>query len=307
MQPLSVYAFSPITRLSVSAVLSLTLFLAGGMAVLAQSPPDADIFLVDLMLKSQRVQVGKPVNITQRKGYDNQPSFTPDGKGILYTSMREDGQTDIYRYDLQQKSTTPLTRTTESEYSPIVTPDKGYFSVIRVEKDKTQRLWKFPIAGTGEPTLVLPTVKPVGYHCWLTPDRLALFILGTPNSLQLAQVSTGDTLRVEGNIGRCILKIPGKNAISFVHKRTPTDWDIEQLDLQTRQITTLGRTLPGSEDYAWTPDGALLMCQGAILYQLKPETAQSWTQLADFSTEGIRQLTRMAIDIDGKKLALVGQ
>ncbi|GAB2524227.1 TolB family protein [Spirosoma aerophilum] len=273
----------------------------------AQSPPDADIFLVDISLSKQAVRVGKPVNVTQRKGYDNQPSFTPDGKAILYTSMREDGQTDIYRYDLQQKSTTQLTRTTESEYSPLVTPDRKFFSVIRVEKDKTQRLWKFPISGAGEPTLVLPTVKPVGYHCWLTPDRLALFILGTPHSLQLAQVSTGDTLRIEGNIGRCILKIPGKNAISFVHKRTPTDWDINQLDLQTRQITTLGRTLPGSEDYVWTPDGTVLMCQGAMLYQLNPANASNWTPLTDFSAEGIRQLTRMAIDGDGKKLALVGQ
>ncbi|SOD92395.1 TolB family protein [Spirosoma fluviale] len=294
-------------RLPVFGGLALLLLLIRPSPVRAQSPPEADIFLVDLTLKSQPVQVGKPVNITQRKGYDNQPSFTPDSKGILYTSMRQDGQTDIYRYDLSQKSTTPLTRTVESEYSPIVTPDKEYFSVIRVEKDKTQRLWKFPISGTGEPTLVLPTVKPVGYHCWLTPDRLALFILGTPNSLQLAQVSTGDTTRIEGNVGRCILKIPGKNAISFVHKRTATEWDIKQLDLQTRQITALGQTLPGSEDYVWTPDGTLLMCQGALLYQLKPATAQNWTQLADFSATGIKQLTRMAIDTDGKKLALVGQ
>jgi len=273
----------------------------------AQTPPDADIFLVDLTLKSQSVQVGKPTNITQRKGYDNQPSFTPDGKSLLYTSMREDGQTDIYRYDLQQKTTTQLTQTPEGEYSPTVTPDPAYFSVIRVEKDKTQRLWKFPIAGTGEPTLVLENVKPVGYHCWLTPDWLALFILGTPNSLQLAHVSTGDTARIEERIGRCLLKIPGKNALSFVHKRTPTDWDIKQLDLQTLKITGIAPALTGSEDFVWTPDGTLLMCQGTALYQFNPTSSLRWTQLADFSSAGITQLTRMAIDADGKKLALVGQ
>ncbi len=68
-------------------------------ATFGQAPPDADIFLIDLTYKNQAIQVGKPINITQRKGYDNQPSFTPNGKSVLYTSMREDGQTDIYRFD----------------------------------------------------------------------------------------------------------------------------------------------------------------------------------------------------------------
>lgn len=251
--------------------------------------------------------VSKAVNITQRKGYDNQPSFTPDGKSLLYTSMREGEQTDIFRYDIQSKTTTQLTKTPEGEYSPTVTPDKGYFSVIRMEMDKTQRLWKFPISGTGEPTLVLENVKPVGYHCWLTPDWLALFILGKPNSLQLAHVSTGDTTRIEESIGRSLHKIPGKNALSFVHKRTPTDWEIKQLDLSTNKMTVIAPTLTGSEDFVWTPDGRLLMCQGAILYQFDPKSSLSWTQLVDFSSMGIKQLTRLAIDPKGQQLALVGQ
>ncbi|QIP14049.1 hypothetical protein G8759_16220 [Spirosoma aureum] len=283
------------------------LLLVSSHLALGQGPPNADIFLVDLDLKSQPAQVGSPTNITQRIGYDNQPSFSPDGAGLLYTSMRDDGQTDIYRYDVKQKSTTQLTRTPESEYSPTITPDKAYFSVIRVEKDQTQRLWKFPVSGNGEPELVLKNVKPVGYHCWLSNDWLALFILGKPNSLQLAQTSTGDTVRIEGNIGRALQNVPGKNAVSFVHKRTPTDWEIKQLDLQTRQSSLIVKTLEGSEDFVWTPDGTLLMCRGSVLYQYKPSVTPTWTQLADFSNFGIKQLNRLAIDPQGKKLALVGQ
>ncbi|MBC8155315.1 MAG: PD40 domain-containing protein, partial [Bacteroidetes bacterium] len=216
--------------------------------VRGQTPADADIYLVDFSWR-QPVMVGKPVNITQRKGYDNQPSFTPDGKSLLFTSIREDGQADSYRYNLRQRTTTQLTRTPESEYSPVVTPDRTHFSVIRVEKDQTQRLWKFPLSsGKGEPMLVLEKVKPVGYHCWLSADSLALFVLGTPNTLQLVRVSTGDTVRVEESIGRSLHRIPGKNAVSFVHKRTPTDWEINQLDLQTRRITLIARALEGSED-----------------------------------------------------------
>ena len=277
------------------------------LTALAQTPPDTEIFLVDITLKPHPAQLSKPTNITQRKGYDNQPSFTPDGSALLYTSLREDGQTDIYRYDIIAQTTTQLTHTPESEYSPTVMPDQKHFSVIRVEKDQTQRLWQFPISGVGEPGLLLEKVKPVGYHCWLDADWLALFMLGSPNSLQLARVSTGDTLQMANSIGRALHLVPGKNALSFVHKRTPTDWEIQQLDLKTRQITRIVRTLDGSEDFVWGPNETLFMAKGAILYQCNPATSPTWTPVADFSTAGVNQLTRLAIDKSGKKLAVVGQ
>ncbi len=271
--------------------------------VLAQA--DTDIFLVDIT--TSPLKVGIPQNITQRKGYDNQPSFSPDGKSLLYTSMQVDGQTDIYQYSLDSKITIQLTRTPESEYSPTITPDRAYFSVIRVEGDKTQRLWKFPLSGTGESILVLPAVKPVGYHCWLDSDWLALFILGSPNSLQLAKVSTGDTIRVATSIGRTLLKIPGKQALSYVHKQDATHWEIRQLDLKTRTSMGIVPTLEGSEDFIWTPDGTILMARGPVLYQYNPKTTSGWQPVADFSSAGITQLTRLAIDPAGKKLALVAQ
>jgi hypothetical protein len=236
--------------------------LAVGFPAAGQAPPDAAIFLVDLRTKGQAVRVSKPLPITRRTGYNNQPAFTPDGKALLYTSIRDDGQADTYRYDVRKGTTTQLTRTAESEYSPTVTPDGRHFSVVRVEKDKTQRLWRFPLAGAGEPTLLLAHVQPVGYHCWLDADWLGLFILGKPNFLQLARVSTGDTLRIEGDIGRSLRKVPGKNALSYVHKRTPTEWDIKGLDLQTRQTSTIAPALAGSEDFVWTPT-APCSCAGA--------------------------------------------
>lgn len=267
--------------------------------------PDTDIFLVSITQKTLRV--GKPVNITQRKGYDNQPSFTPDGSGLLYTSLREDGQTDIYRYDISSKVTSPLTHTPESEYSPTVTPDPAFFSVIRVEADKTQRLWQFPLSGSGEPTLVLPQVKPVGYHCWLSSDWLALFILGQPASLQLAHANKADTMRIDQPIGRTLLLIPGQDALSYVHKSAPTVWTIKRVHLPSMEFSTITSTLEGSEDFVWTPDGSLLMGSGTSIYKYKPETDATWTLLADFKSLGVKQITRLAIDKQGKKLAFVAQ
>src|SRR5919112_256218 len=118
------------------------------------TPPAAteDIFVVDVRAARGKLEFGQPANITNRAGYDNQPSFLPDGASLLYTSQREDNQTDIYRYDFKTGQSARLTATPEGEYSPTLMPGGKFFSVIRVESDKTQRLWKFPLAG-GEPTL----------------------------------------------------------------------------------------------------------------------------------------------------------
>src|SRR5205085_5230181 len=115
-------------------------------------------------------------------GYGNQPSFLPDSRAILYTSRREDGQSDIYRYDIGSAATTGVTTTPESEYSATVMPGGRRFSVIRVEKDSTQRLWSFALDGS-DPRIVVESLKPVGYHAWLDATTLAMFVLGSPNAL----------------------------------------------------------------------------------------------------------------------------
>src|SRR5205814_494402 len=65
-----------------------------------QGPPGTDIFLAELRGRAGgRVAVGAPVNVTHRPGYDNQPFFTADGRGFLFTAVT-DGQADIWRYDI---------------------------------------------------------------------------------------------------------------------------------------------------------------------------------------------------------------
>lgn len=278
----------------------------------AQTPATAteDIFVVDVTVAKGSLEFGTPANINNRAGYDNQPSFLPDGRSLLYTSQREGEQTDIYRYDFKTAQSTRLTTTPEGEYSPTVMPGGKFFSVIRVEADKTQRLWKFPLAG-GAPELVLPNLKPVGYHLWLDERTLALFILGAdgrPNTLQLAPTDNSflDTIHV--NIGRALHLIPRRTAFSFVHKISPDQWLIKAFDLKTKRSTTLTRTLPASEDLAWTPDGTILMAQDAKLYQFNlAAPTPDWRLIADFSSAGIKKITRIALSPKADRLAFVAQ
>src|ERR1051326_3706045 len=85
--------------------------------------PDTDIFLASIKKsKDGKMAFSKPKNITNRKGYDNQPYFTPDGKSILYVSVQDEKQqADIYSYNLNSHKSIPVTKTEESEYSPNLT------------------------------------------------------------------------------------------------------------------------------------------------------------------------------------------
>ncbi|CAN5146285.1 hypothetical protein BH18ACI2_BH18ACI2_25410 [soil metagenome] len=274
-----------------------------------QPPPSTDIFLVSLNARrAGQLAFGQPVNITRREGYDNQPSFLPGGEELLYTSQRGE-QTDIYRYDLRRHGDgahAQLTATAESEYSPTLMPGGAGFSVIRVEADKRQRLWKFPFAG-GQPALVLEQIKPVGYHLWIDPHTLALFILGTPNTLQLVDVRNEKAEVIIENIGRSLHLIPrGRGQFSFVHKVSKDEWHVKSFDPRTKRIETIVRTLPSSEDLAWLPDGSLLMGQGAKLYRFDPRTKKSgWQGVADFSAAGLQEITRLSISPRGDQLAFV--
>ncbi len=280
---------------------------AGGLAVavLLSAPAPAgaqagtDIWLASLAERGGRLEVGVPVNITRRPGYDNQPYFTADGAGLLFTRIAE-GQADIVRYDVAAATMAPVTRTPESEYSATPMPGGAAISVIRVEADSTQRLWRFPAEGS--PAVIFADIAPVGYHAWTDASTAVLFVLGQPATLQVADTRTGSARVVAQDIGRSIQSIPGRRTVSFV-QRTASGMRVDELDPQTDGIRPLIAARPGGEFHAWTPGGVLLMGEGARLFAWAPGAAD-WTLVADFGDLGLR-LSRLAVSPSGDRIALV--
>jgi hypothetical protein len=160
--------------------------------------------------------------------------------------------------------------------------------------------------------VVLADVKPVGYHAWIDEGALALFVLGTPATLQLADVKSGKADVVARDIGRSIQRIPG-GGISFVARQTsgagqPPTLTISQLTPATRAIAPLVRAPAGATDadVAWAPDGLLLVASGGTLYGWR-RGDPDMRPVADLSALGLSGATRMAVSPSGDRIAIVAR
>lgn len=293
----------------------------------AAAPPATDIWLIELAGTGERLELVRPENVTARPGYDNQPGFSPDGRTLYYTEI-DGGQADPVAYDLASGERRHVARTPESEYSPTPIPrpggsesadradaTAGALSVVRVEPDGRQRLWRVPLAG-GEPTLLLRNVEPVGYHAWVggRSERLVLFVLGEPPTLEVVEVATGRRRTVAENVGRAIQPLPegAGGGVAFI-RNAAGDGEAEgeagtilRLDPASGVATPLARALPGSQDFAVAPDGALWMASGTRLFRLAPG-ASEWREVGDVAAFGIGALSRLAVHPDGKRLAIVAE
>jgi hypothetical protein len=284
----------------------LTLCLAASASGQAASNPE--IYLMSLSVKGHSVAVGTPTNITNRPGYDNQPSFSRDGRALYFTSTRADSQADIYRYDIQSKTTERVTKTApESEYSATEMPGVKNISVIRVEKDSAQRLWS--VSPDGNTTRVIfAGIKPVGYHTWLDGNHAALFVLGSPNALVLADTRTGKADTLARDIGRSLVTLPSAEGFSFLSHRGQ-DWILTEV-----RTTRAGKVayinplvaVPRGMDYVAWIGGSAIGGAGSKLLVWTPGTS-GWREIADFSAQGITRISRIAVTRDLHRLAIVAE
>lgn len=277
-------------------------------SLLAQMP-NTDIWLVDIKAVKDSITLSNPVNITNRSGYDNQPSFSPDGKYILYTSIRDEKQSDIYKYDLATKQISQFTNTpATSEYSSTFMPDGKNISVVMVEPDSAQRLWKFPLKG-GAPSLIMDKVDSIGYHCWLDHDKLALFLITNPFKLVFTSISSGkSTTIVPDTIGRTLKTLATKSGYTFYYLYKKNIYSIDEKG-NKKSFSTY--SMNEGEDFCPYKKDRIISGNGPVMQVEKlsenKNSLPAVSKMADFSGYGIKKIMRIAISPDGTKMAFVAE
>lgn len=270
-------------------------------------PRDTDILLAELSWTGATASIARPTNLTQRADYDNQPHFVPDGSGLWYTANDpQNGQADIWRYDFATSMVTRVTSSApESEYSATPLPDGSGISVIRVEADSLQRLWRFDADGSNG-SVLLPDLAPVGYHKWADEYTLVMFVLGQPATLQQGDIRTGRTEVITENIGRSIHKIPGSSAISFVQRHEDGTSTIMRLVGDGSDPTPIIDAIDGGDFHAWAPNGTLFMASESVVYARPVGEGTQWESVADFSDLNL-SISRLAVSPDGSQIAMVAE
>lgn len=269
--------------------------------VIVGVPEGTDIWLAEIFdVVGGGITIDEPRDLTSRPGYDNQPSFGPDG--TLYFVQQEGDRTDIWSWDPGSNVKNRLTAThDESEYSPTPMPRSLGISMIKVEADSTQRLWAVDLDGT-RPRVLLEEVAPVGYHAWFDEQFVALFVLGEPATLQIANVSTGEVRTVASEIGRSLQSVPERRAVSYEQLGDGGSM-IRIYDLDSGVATDYAPSLEGAEYHAWTPAGVLIQGSGAMIHGW---IDGEWTPIGDFGTVG-QVVSRLAVGPFGDRIAVVAE
>ena len=270
------------------------------ITVMAQSP--TEIYVFDVKKEGDSTYLANPTNITyQNPGYDNQPSFAGDSS-LFYVSTR-DGQTDVMYMEINGDSGKWITSTPGgSEYSPTLVPGGNLFSYIRLDTSGLQRL--YVQSREKDSVAVLFDDTEIGYYCWINENSIAAFVLGDPVSLQICYLNEGKCYERGENIGRSIHVIPNTSLISYVDKQS-MPWKIMSHEPRmevTRKIIT---TLDGSEDMCWASDGTIYMGSGSELYKFHAAFNRYWVKVADLAQFGLSDITRLAINPDGSRIAVV--
>ncbi len=244
-------------------------------------------------------------------GYNSQPAFFTNDELYISAQLPSMVQPELYLLNLENKTKLRVTETQEGEFSPQRMPDYYNFSAIRQEftnNDTIVRLWQFPLDRLTNGRPVFKYLRGIGYYSWINSKQVAVFMIGKPNYLALANVDTDEEIRLADNIGRCIKKLPNGNLV-FVQKNEYGAWQIMELSMSryARQVAKpqlIIASMPGVEDFALLPDGSFLMGKGSKLYKFNRFKDDDWVEIADLRFYNITNISRIAISPD-MKIAIV--
>lgn len=277
-----------------------SLFFILSLVVSAQLP-NTDLWLFKIETdKLNQTILKDPLNITNREGYDNQPSFSPDGKRIYYVSIKEDKQADIYYYEISGKTTIPFTKTKVSEYSPTLTDNGGFISSVVVEPDSAQRIHFInTTSGIDDNKLEMDSV---GYFTFLNTDTVIYYKLTEPHSLRYYVTSKNEDKWL-GNAPIRTFKALNRHTLIYGLKDS-TKVNFYKYDFLLQKASRYASYPSTNEDIVWHPLWGLIKSEETKLLRFD-EVKSQWILLFDLASFQIKKITRFAFDPKTKYLVVV--
>lgn len=276
------------------------LILAGAGTLFAQ--PDTEVFTMDVATSSKALVVSNVQNISNNPGYDNQPSFV-DFTNLLYAGTKN-GATDIVGYHIPSGRQYWLNIPTEGgEYSPQNIPGGKNMAAVRLDPDGKQRLYKyhFPEGNSEE---LIEDIQ-VAYYAFYDENTILASVL-SDGALDLVKIDLlqKKTDTILQGVGRSIHKVPNQNSMSYTAVNEEGNHDIYLMDMNDGQSYFVCQLPIGVQDYAWLDDSRLILGSNSALFIYETFTDGGWTKAADLKDFDIKDITRVAVSPNSKRLAL---
>lgn len=178
-------------------------------------------------------------------GYNNQVFLHNDSILLATIGIPETKQTDIYRFDLINKTKENLSQSLSSEYSPRIDPHYvDFVSCIQVPLWDTsqQNLLQIPLNPNAKHSYRFNNFAKIGYYRPLADGRDVCFIVGPPHVLSLCQQKSNTKKIFASDIGRCF-EVINDEIIYFVHKLSPTKWLLKAYNIKQNVLLLLLKCL----------------------------------------------------------------
>lgn len=268
----------------------------------SSSFPETDIYLVQAMFRPGSIAFGGVKNLTERPGYDNQPYFDQAGN-LLYVSIRQDQQAEIYKYDMEKKFISKFTVSKVSEYSPKPSPDGKFISHVTVEADSTQRLWKTDVASGLFTEILAKNTDSVGYYTWINDSIIAFAKITKPMSLWSLNIRSGKESFLASDIGRS-LSVSASGLLYFTQMREGKRW-LMRREANETLLPLIEFQDGASEDFCFAPGNLIMNGRKSNLFWTDHDFTKGWRMVSDWEKSGIKNIQRVAVSPDGKWLSFV--
>lgn len=280
-----------------------SVLLLSGLNIFAQAP-NSEIYLFSIEKTDGKYSFSNPKNISDNAGYDNQPPFSLDGKSILFTTNRREGNFDIYEYQIAEMKISPLVTSEDNEYTAKELDGETITFVREGKTDQTMTVYKMN-RETKKETPAFSVKEPIAYYAFNGKGDALVWVR---YAFMMHFVNTEKSInRYAANYAQPSVPhlIPGTDKFSFMVRHPDDSLWIKEFDPETEAVRPIITSKDGKKDYAWMPDGSLLVGSGSKLFRFDEKTDRAWVEIADLSSFGIKEITRMVVSSDGKYLALV--
>lgn len=259
-----------------------------------------EVWVAPLNMREGAFVVGAPTNISNHPGYDNQPTFFPDGASLVFSSEADSvAETGLgiqaIRYDLGTGKTTKLTKV--RGFSPTPAPDGKSIMTLR-----EGTVWQYDL-GSGKSRALLPDIKTAGYFARMDDERWILFMNEEQRHIAIWD---GRALhRLVPNAITAPYRIPGQRAVTFVVQESETK-KLMRMDLADARGSVLA-TIPFKTGghHVWTSRGTLLMASGNAIHEWNPAKPDDWPVVHRFGERDLEGITRIALSPAEDRIAVV--